>query len=168
MISPLSSLILVFESSLFFFLLVNLTKCLSVHWYFSKELALPFVNFDFVFSFSLISTLIFNISFLLFVLGIVSCSFSSVIRWDIVIDLTLLFQNIDVPSYKFLSKNRFSKTSYIFVCYVFIFIHIKVFSNLSHDFFFDPLVNCVWFKFPQNYEFSKYVCYWLPISFSCI
>ena len=48
--------------------------------------------------------------------------------------------NNSLQCYKFSSKHCFSYTSHIFICHVFIFIYIKIFSNFPCEFFCDTWV----------------------------
>lgn len=96
----------------------------------------------FKFSISLIYALILIISFLLFAGGLVSSSFSSVLRQKLKsIDLWLFFLlNIDRYNYNFPYKYCFSCIPFILACWVFMFIHLKVFPNFSCGLFFYPLI----------------------------
>ena len=93
-ISPFSFLILlIWFFSIFFFFLVSLTNALSISFIFSKNqllVSLIFAMVSFV-SFSLISPLIFMISFLLLTLGFLIYSFSSCFRCRLFISLLSCF-----------------------------------------------------------------------------
>ena len=98
----------------------------------------------FLFSVSLISTLIFIISFLLLALGLVY-SFIFFLLLSEVDDQSIYVKslfplNTVTHSYKFPSKHCFTYIPYNFLQYVSIFIHLKVFSNFLFDFFSDSLV----------------------------
>lgn len=97
MISPISFLILVV---CVFFLFVSLARILSIVLIFFKETAFCFINFSvvFLFSVSLIST-IFIISFVLLVLALFHPSFSSFLRYEILLlfsDLALFMMDVSI------------------------------------------------------------------------
>ena len=103
---------------------------------FFKEPDFSFTNFAFILSISLISTVIFNISFLSLALGIVSALFLALKHRICVTDLASFSLVIGISSYKFFPKHHFHGTPCILVYCIFIFIHVEVFYNSSLWFLF--------------------------------
>lgn len=101
---------------------------------------LDFLKIVFLFSILFISTLVIIISFFLLALDLICTHFSSLLRC-MVIDLSFFFLNVVIYIYKF-SSVHWSDASINFGMLYFHFhsTQLKVFSNLSCDFFIDPIV----------------------------
>ena len=109
---------------------------------FFKELISSFLYVLCCFSILLISTLIFTISFFLLAPGSdFVLLFQCLKEKDLAIDSrSFFFRKMCIYNYKFPSNYCFSCIPQILVYGIFIFMHIKVFSDFSFEFFFDPLV----------------------------
>lgn len=92
--------------------------------------------------------------------------FSDSFRWKVRLFEILLFQ-CRHSKLHFPLCSAFRCISCILICWIFIFIHFQVFSNLSCDFFWCTVFFKVYLCSFNIFVNSVSFCYWLPVSFHC-